>query len=154
MEPERRPARRRRERVLELVPVVELLHGREDRLERRLGDPPDPPQRVTDLRLFRRDLGLVAEILEAAAPAPRVVVLARRVDALGAGHQHLRRGCLGEPALHLRHLGANGVPGQPAADEDDEAVQPGHAVAAVGERVDRELEVVSSGHRSGHQSSV
>ena len=143
MEPERRTARRRRERVLELVPVVELLLGREDRLERRLGDPADSPQRVTDLRLLRGDLGLVAEILEAAAAAPFVVVLARRVRALRAGDEHLRRGRLGEPALHLGHLGANGVAGQPPANENDEAVQPGNAVAAVGEGVDLELELVA-----------
>src|SRR5207302_5260270 len=36
VEPERRPGGRRRERVLELVPVVERRLGRKDRLEREL----------------------------------------------------------------------------------------------------------------------
>src|SRR6185312_8587084 len=56
VEPERRPRRGRRERVLELVAVVELLDGRDDRLERRLPHSAEPAQRVLDLRRLRGDL--------------------------------------------------------------------------------------------------
>src|SRR5207244_10049054 len=51
VEPERRAERRARERVLELVPVVEDLRlAREDLLERRLRDGAEPPERVEHLR--------------------------------------------------------------------------------------------------------
>ena len=68
---------------------------------------------------------------------------ARRLDPVGARRQHLECGRLGEAALHLRHAGADGVARQPAAHEDDEPVQARDAVAAVGERVDVELELLT-----------
>ena len=61
----------RGERVLHLVSVVEELFCRDDRLERRLGDPGDAAQRILDPRVFGGELGLVGEILEAAAAAGR-----------------------------------------------------------------------------------
>src|SRR6185312_5860212 len=42
------------------------------------------------------------------------------------------------------------VAGQPAADEDDEAVEPGDAVAAEGERLDVELELLPFADWRGH----
>ena len=91
--------------------------------------------------MLRVELRLVGEILEAAAAA-RGVVRARRVDALRPGRDDLGGDRLGVAALHLRHAGAHGVAGQAAPDEDDEAVEPRDAVAAEGERVDRELELL------------
>src|SRR5262249_56381319 len=80
-----------RERVLELVAVVEDVAGREDRLQRRIRDAADAAERVRDLARLRLDLRLVREILEAAA-APRPIVRApglpperaRRQDLPGA----------------------------------------------------------------------
>ena len=46
------------------------------------------------------------------------------------------------------------VAGKTAADEDDEAVQARDAVAAVGERVDLELDLLVLAHRSGHVRRV
>ena len=89
-------------------------------------------------------LALVAEILEAAAAAG--VVGAGGVDPLRRRLQHLGRERLGEAALHLRHPRADAVAGKAAADEDDEPVQAGDAVAAVGERVDAKLDLVVFAH--------
>ena len=153
MEPERGAFGRRRERVFELVPVVEDRVGRDDRLQGRLVDAPDSAQSFRHLRRLRVQLRLVGEILEAAAAAGRVV-LARRVDARRSGLHHLERQRLGVIPLHLRYARANDVPGQPAADEDDEAVQPRDAVAAVRERLDPEVELVVEFHRRGHESRI
>ena len=57
-------------------------------------------------------------------------------------------------ALHLRHARAHRVAGQPAADEDDEAVQARDAVPAEGERVDRELELLVLGDGRGHPARL
>ena len=84
VEAERRARRRLRERVLELVAVVEDLFGGDDRLQRRLCEASDPLERVPHLVVLRGDLCLVGEVLEAAAAAGRVVV-ARRVDRFGPG---------------------------------------------------------------------
>src|SRR5207302_602284 len=59
VEAEARARRSGSERVLELVAIAELLDGREDLLERRLGDPTEPLERVSPLLLFLRELGLV-----------------------------------------------------------------------------------------------
>ena len=67
---------------------------------------------------------------------------ARSLDALRGRLEHLGRERLREAALHLRHPRPHAVARQPAADEDDEAVQARDPVAAVGERVDLELDLV------------
>jgi hypothetical protein len=54
-------------------------------------------------------------------------------------------------ALDLRHPGANRVAWKSTADEDDEAIEPGDAVAPVGERVDVELELLVLGDGGGHR---
>src|SRR5262249_57659256 len=53
-----------RERVLELVAVVEDVAGREDRLQRRIRDAADAAERVRDLAPLRLDPRLVRAILE------------------------------------------------------------------------------------------
>ena len=111
----------RRERVLELVPVAELRLGRDDRLERRLGELPDPHEGVTNLPLLLGELDVVGQVLEAAAAADTEVP-ARRLDATVARRHELRDDPLREAALHLRHARAHRVAGQPAANEDDEPV--------------------------------
>ena len=79
---------------------------------------------------------------------------ARRLDALRRRVEHLGRERLGEAALHLRHARAHAIARQPAPDEDDEAVQARDAVAAVGERVDLELDLLVHLHRRGHRRRV
>ena len=132
VQPERRAFLVLRERVLHLVPVVEDRRGGNDRLERRVGDPAEPAQRVGDLVGLRCELRLVREVLEPATAAGRVV-LARGLDADGARREDLGRERLGVVPLHLRHARAHRVARKPAADEHDEAVQPRDAVPAVGE---------------------
>ena len=110
-------------------------------------------ERIPDLRLLRLQLRLVGEVLQAAAAA-RAEVVARRLHARRARLEQLHRVRLRVVALHLRDACANGVPRQPAADEDDEAVQPRDAVAAECQRVDREDELLALGDRGGHRSIV
>ena len=86
------------------------------------------------------------------ATAAGRVVRARRLDALRRPVEHLGHERLGEAALHLRHASAHTIARKPAPDEDDEPVQACDAVAAVGERVDAELELLSLGYRCGHDS--
>jgi hypothetical protein len=153
VEAERRAVRVLGEGVLELVPVVEDGLGGHDRLERRLRDPAQADERIPDLPRLRLDLSLVGEVLEA-APAAGGIVGARRLDALGPGPEELDRERLGMVALHLGDARANGVARQAAADEDDEAVEPGDAVAPVRQRVDRQLELLAHLHRSRHARSL
>ena len=67
---------------------------------------------------------------------------ARRLDPVRARLEDIASRCLGETSLDLGDAGADTIAGQPAADEDDEAVVTRDAVAAVGERVDAELELL------------
>jgi len=147
---ERGAFRRLRERVLELVAVVEDLRlAREDRLERRLGDAGEPLQGVANLHLLLRELRLVGEILEPAAAAGGEVG-ARRVHPLGPRLQHLGRERLGVVALDLRDARPDAIARQAAAHEDDEAVEPRDTVATERERLDVELELVALGDGRGH----
>jgi hypothetical protein len=57
---------------------------------------------------------------------------------------------LGVIPLDLRHTRADDVAGQAAAHEDDEAVQPTDAVAAVGKGLDPDLELLVLRDRRGH----
>ena len=154
VEPERRAERRARERVLELVPVVEDLRlAREDLLERRLRDGAEPAERVEHLRLLLLELHLVREVLESAAAAGGVVA-AGCLDAVRTRLDDLGRDRLGVVALDLRDAGANGVAGKAAADEDDKAVEARDAVAAVRKRLDLELELLILRDGGGHAARV
>ena len=138
-----------REGVLELVAVVEVRLGRHCRLERRVGDPAQADERVANLRLLRRELGLVRVVLEPAAATGRKVV-ARRLDPLGARLEHVDDPPFGVALPHLPDPRAHEIARQAAADEDDVAVHARDAVSSVGERVDPELDLVTRGDGSGH----
>ena len=153
VKPEHGAVGRLGERVLHLVAIEERRVGRENRLERRLRDAADPLQRVANLVLLRRGLEGVVQILETAAAADGVVS-ARSLDAVGRRLEDIGCERLRKPALHLRHPGPDPVARQPSADEDDEPVQPGDAVPAVGERVDLELDLLVHLHRRGHRMRV
>ena len=99
------------------------------------------------------ELRLVREILEA-APAARGEVCARRFDPLWPRPQHLGRERLGMAALDFRDPRPDTVAGQASPHEDDEAVEPRHAIAAVRERVDVELELLSLRDGRGHARTV
>ncbi len=142
-----------RERVLHLVAVAEQLLGGDDRLEHRLGDAGDASQRVLDPGLLGRELGVVGEVLEAAAAAGRVVG-ARSLDALRPGLEHLGRDRLGVTPLHLGHARPDPVARKAGAHEDDEPVEPRDPVAAECERVDPELELLVALHRRSHHVSL
>ena len=120
------------EGVLQLVSVPVLRLRGDDRLERWVGEPADPDQRVAHLRVLRLDLARVGVVLEAAATAG-AEVRARRLDSIRAGLEELRPRGLGKPALDLRRAGANEVTGKPAANEHDESVESRHPIAAVSE---------------------
>ena len=76
------------------------------------------------------------------------------LDAVGARLEHFDGDRLGVASLHLGDARSNGVAREAAPDEDDEAVQPRDAVAAVGERIDPELELLVQGDGRGHRSIV
>ena len=137
------------ERELELVAVAVDLVGRDGRLHGRVGDVAEAPQRLAHLVDLRLELRLVREILEPAA-ATLTEVRAARLDAARARLQQLRAERLGVALLDLRHLGAHEIARQAALHEDDEAVPARDTVAAVGERVDAELELLSLGYRRAH----
>ena len=83
-----------------------------------------------------RELALVGQHLPR-----RARVVGERRDALGARLEHLERARLGVGALALRDDRAHEVAGDRAGDEDDVALEAGDAVAAVGERVDAQVEL-------------
>ena len=153
VEAERGAGGRPRERVLELVAVVEDRLGRDDLLERRLGDAAEAAQRVRDLALLLLELHLVGEILEAAAAAGGIV-RARRLDALRARRENVDGERLRVAPLHLRHARPHAVAREAAADEDDVAVQPRNTVAAVREGLDVELDFIVTPNGSGHGTTV
>ena len=69
----------------------------------------------------------------------------------GPGSSDLQRQRLGVVPLHFRHARAHRVAREAAADEDDEPVEARDAVPAVGERVDRELELLVPLDGGGHR---
>ena len=153
MEPERGPVVGLRERVLELVPVVEL---RSAGTIGSSGGSAKPPRRTSASRTcasLAATWRLVGVVLEAAA-ATGAEVRAGRLDAVGLGSSISSAVASAKPRFTFVDPRADEIAGKRAADEDDEAVVPGDAVAAVGERVDLELELLTFGRCSGHAASV
>ena len=124
------------EGVLELVAIAPLLHRRDDVVEHVALEVPDPRQRVADLLVLDGELALVGQHLPG-----RAGMVGARCDPLGARLEHLERARLGVGALALRDDGAHAVAGHGAGDEDDVTLHARDAVAAVGERVDGEVEL-------------
>jgi hypothetical protein len=132
------------ERVLELVPVAPLGLRRDDRLDRRVLEAADAGQGVAHLLLLLGQLALVGQHLPG-----RAGVRGTRLDALGARLEHLHGACLGVAALGLVHAGADAVAGHGPLHEDDVAIEPGDAGAAVGERLDAQVELVAVARADG-----
>ena len=128
------------EGVLELVPVAPLLERGHDLLQLEPVEAADPPQRVVDLRTLDLELALVGEHL----PRDAGMVGARR-DPLGAGLEDLHGAGVRVAALALVHDRAHAVARDGPGDEHDVAAvaQPRDALAAEGERIDAQLELVS-----------
>ena len=76
------------------------------------------------------------------------------VDTDRPGLEHVHGERLRVVPLHLGHAGADEVAGQPAPDEEDEAVEPRDPVPAVGERVDAELELLVERDGRGHSATL
>ena len=129
------------EGVLQLVAVAPLFERRHDRLDREALEAAQPAQRILGLGLLDLQLALVGEHLPRHAG-----VLGARGDPLGAGLQDLQRAGVGVVALALVHHRAHAVAGDGAGDEHHVAVlaQPRHALAAVGERVDGQLQLLAA----------
>ena len=127
------------ERVLELVAVAPLGDGGHDLLERVPIQLADPAQSVIDLLLLDLELALVAEDLPGCAG-----MLGERRDPLRTRLKDLDRSRLGVGALGLRHDGEHAIARNPALDEHDVAVAAGDPGAAVGERIDRQLELIAA----------
>src|SRR5256885_16302494 len=73
---------------------------------------------------------------------------------MGPGPELLGGARLCVTAVDIRAPRPGSVAGEPASHEDDEAVEPRDAVAAVRERLDVELELLSLCHRRGHAPTV
>ena len=128
----------RAERVLELVAVAQRLDRRDDGFNGGIVEAPEPREGVAHLLLLLAQLALVGEHLPGRAGVRR-----ERLDPLWAGLEQLDHVGLGERALRLRDPRPHAVAGHGAAHEHHEALRPGHAGAAVGEPVDRQLELVA-----------
>ena len=126
-------------RVLELVAVAPLLECRDDRLQLEAVKLADPAQRVFDLGALDLELAFVGQHL----PGGTGVISLRR-DALGAGLDDLDRARLGVRALGLPDQRADAVAGHGARDEHDVTVEASNAGAAVRQRVDGQLELVTA----------
>src|SRR5205085_471057 len=96
----------------------------------------DALEGLTDLALLLLELPLVRQHLPRRARVRRA-----GLDAVRRGVDDLDRARLAVVALRLRHDSPDAIAGHRALDEHDVAVEPRHAVAAVGERVDRQLEL-------------
>jgi hypothetical protein len=105
---------------------------------------PDPGQRLLDLRGLDLELALVGQHLPRRA---RVVGDLRQ--AVGRGLEDLDRARLGVGALGLADDRAHPIAGQRARHEDDVAVAARDAVAAVGERIDGQVELVAAARAGG-----
>ena len=114
-------------------------HRGNDRLDREALQLADPRQRVGHLLGLDLQLALVAEHLPR-----RARMVGDRFDPVGSGREDLGHPGLGVGALALADDGPHPVARQAPGDEHDVVVQPGDARAAVGERVDRQLELVTS----------
>ncbi len=129
------------EGVLELVAVAPLFERRHDLLDLKAREPAYPPQGILGLGLLDLELALVGEHLPGHAR-----VIRERGDPLGAGVQHLERAGVGVVALALVDHRAHAVAGDGARDEHHVAAlaQARDALAPVGERIDRQLELLAA----------
>src|SRR5512145_671897 len=142
-----------REGILELVAIAVPGRRGKDRLEGRVLRTADSNEGVAHLLRLLRELRLVCEVLEATATAgPKVP--AGRFHSIGPRVEQLAREALGEAPLDLCHTRANSIAWESTPDEDDEAAMPRNAVAAVRERLDRELELLPLVDRRTHAGSV
>ena len=105
-------------------------------------EPADVCERLAHLALFVLELRLVVDGLPLAAAAALGVRAHRRHAQLGR-REELLDARLAVRALALDHPGAHPVAGHGAAHEQHEALVAGHALAAVGQRVDGELEDIA-----------
>ena len=125
------------------------MHGGHDVPHLEVAEPADALQRVADLRLLVLELALVGEVLPAAAAAV-AEVRARRLDVIRPERERLDADRLAVPLLDLDDARADAIAGQPAGDEDDDAIVPRDAAPTEGERVDRELELVTYAEGGSH----
>jgi len=78
-------------------------------------------------------------------------------DAQGARVEPFHGAGFGEALAAAKHAGAHAVAGQGVVHEHDEAVPVGHAAAAQGQTLDRELDLfvlAGSGEGGGHGDTV
>ena len=123
--------------------------GRGRSARARLSKPPRPLERVVDLGVLVPHLLGVVEVLPGAAAAD-AEVRAARLHPARAGLEQLDRAGLGVAALELRDAGAHAVAGKRPRDEDHQLAVPGDAAAAVGERVDGEVDLLTAVKGDGH----
>jgi hypothetical protein len=140
---ERRAPGRAAEGVLELVAVAPAVGRWDDRVAGEALEAAKAAQRVGDLLGLLGELDLVRHPLPGGAGARLAVVQAAVGDPLGARTQDLDRPRLAVVALRAHDPGPDEVAGERAADEDDVAVDARDAAAALGERVDLEVELGS-----------
>ena len=135
----------RPERVLELVAVAPLLERGDDRVLLEALQAPDAAQRVGDLLGLDLELALVREHLPR-----RAGMVGGRRDPVARRLQDLDGARLGVRALRLPDHCEDAIAGHGARDEDHVAVLTARdAVAAVGERLDGELELVAAAGARG-----
>ena len=108
----------------------------------------DVLERLDDLRLLELALGGVVQRLPLAAAAVAHVPADFRT-AQGRGLEYLVETRLGVARLAAHDGGAYAIAGHRAAHEDDEAFVARHALAAIGERRDVEVDGISGARGHG-----
>jgi hypothetical protein len=101
-------------------------------------------EEVADLVVFEEELGGVGEVLVLAAAAIAEVG-AGRLDAVGGGAEDFEDAGAGVVFLHLGQFDAELFAGGGEGDEHDELVDATDGIAAVGDGVDGEFDLLAWG---------
>ena len=123
-------------RELDFVPVAVHLGGGEDGLHLDV-QAADPLESVCHRRLFGLQLGLVAQVAQA-APAAGACYRAVRRDAVGRGLVDLLHDAKGVPLAVFHHPGLDLVAGSGAGHKDRFAFPMADAAAVAGQPLDGE----------------
>ncbi len=138
MEAERRPLLRLRKRQLDLIAVLEIFLGADDRLDRHVGQVCDARNGVAHELLFLLELRGVCERLPA-APTAGTNVWARRLDTIGTRCEQFNNISLAVLATGRANAHTHVIAGQRTIDKNYETINARDATTAVRQRLDHDI---------------